>query len=100
MIQCNLPDACAEQIIESQDCLHIQARGRGIVGVDIQLHSRGIVGIRCVLLEEGVDRARVADALLEKLGGDSLAEMQPRFAALRRGALDQLEMDNAQWRFR
>jgi chorismate synthase len=42
----------------------------------------------------------LADALLEKLGGDSLAEMQPRFAALRRGALHELEMDNAQWRFR
>jgi chorismate synthase len=42
----------------------------------------------------------LADALLEKLGGDSLAEMRPRFAALRRGALDELEMDNAQWRFR
>jgi chorismate synthase len=42
----------------------------------------------------------LADALLEKLGGDSLAEMRPRLAALRRGALDELEMDNVQWRFR
>jgi chorismate synthase len=42
----------------------------------------------------------LAGALLEKLGGDSLSEMRPRFAALRRGALEELEMDNVQWRFR
>jgi len=40
----------------------------------------------------------LADALLEKLGGDSLAEMRPRFAALRRGSLEELEMDNVPWR--
>jgi chorismate synthase len=40
----------------------------------------------------------LADALLEKLGGDSLDEMRPRFAALRRNTLDDLEMDNATWR--
>jgi chorismate synthase len=37
----------------------------------------------------------LADALLEKLGGDSIAEMQPRFAALRQARLDDLGMDNA-----
>ncbi len=41
----------------------------------------------------------LADALLEKLGGDSLAEMQPRFAALRQARLADLPMDNAPWRF-
>jgi chorismate synthase len=41
----------------------------------------------------------VADALLEKLGGDSLGEMRPRFATLRRGMLGDLEMDNEPWRF-
>jgi chorismate synthase len=41
----------------------------------------------------------LADALLEKLGGDSLGEMRPRFEALRRGRLDELEMDNKPWRF-
>ena len=41
----------------------------------------------------------LADALIEKLGGDSLDEMRPRFAALRRGRLDDLPMDNAPWRF-
>ena len=41
----------------------------------------------------------LADALVEKLGGDSLAEMRPRFEALRWGRLDELKMDNAPWRF-
>jgi len=41
----------------------------------------------------------LADALLEKLGGDSIAEMRPRFDSLRQLRLDQLPMDNAPWRF-
>lgn len=41
----------------------------------------------------------IADALLEKLGGDSLAEMLPRFQALRRAHVDDLPMDNQEWRF-
>jgi chorismate synthase len=41
----------------------------------------------------------LADALIEKLGGDSLAEMRPRFEALRRGRLDELPMDGEAWRF-
>ena len=36
----------------------------------------------------------LADALLEKLGGDSVAEMRPRFEALRRARLEDLKMDN------
>ena len=36
----------------------------------------------------------LADALLEKLGGASLAEMRPRFAALRQARLEDLSMDN------
>lgn len=36
----------------------------------------------------------LADALLEKLGGDSLAEMKPRFEALRRARLEDLLMHN------
>jgi chorismate synthase len=36
----------------------------------------------------------LADALLEKLGGDSLAEMRPRFAALRQTRLEDLPMLN------
>ncbi len=41
----------------------------------------------------------LADALIEKLGGDSLDEMRPRFDALRRLRLDDLPMDGAPWRF-
>jgi chorismate synthase len=41
----------------------------------------------------------LADALLEKLGGDSLDELRPRLAALRRAHLDDLPMDNREWRF-
>ncbi len=36
----------------------------------------------------------LADALLEKLGGDSLAEMRPRFATLRQTRLEDLPMGN------
>lgn len=36
----------------------------------------------------------LADALLEKLGGDSLAEMKPRFEALRQNRLEDLGMRN------
>ena len=36
----------------------------------------------------------LADALLEKLGGDSVAEMRPRFEALRRARLEDLTMNN------
>lgn len=54
---------------------------------------------RAAVVGEAMVAYVLADALLEKLGGDSLAEMQPRFAALRRGGLSDLEMDNETWRF-
>jgi len=41
----------------------------------------------------------LADALIEKLGGDSLAEMKPRFEMLRQARLEDLMMDDAAWRF-
>ncbi len=41
----------------------------------------------------------LADALIEKLGGDSLAEMKPRFDALRQTRLEDLIMNNVPWRF-
>jgi chorismate synthase len=41
----------------------------------------------------------LADALLEKLGGDSLEEMRPRFAALRQARLEDLPMNDTPWRF-
>ncbi len=37
----------------------------------------------------------LAEALLEKLGGDSVVEMKPRFEALRQARLEDLPMDNA-----
>ncbi len=49
---------------------------------------------RAVPIIEAVIAFILADALLEKLGGDSLAEMQPRFATLRKACLNDLPMDN------
>jgi chorismate synthase len=36
----------------------------------------------------------LAEALIEKLGGDSINEMKPRFETLRKASLDDLPMDN------
>jgi chorismate synthase len=41
----------------------------------------------------------LADALLEKLGGDALDEMRPRFAALRQARLEDLKMSGASHTF-
>jgi chorismate synthase len=54
---------------------------------------------RAAVVGEAMVAFVLADALLEKLGGDSLAEMRPRFEALRRASLQELEMDNVPWRF-
>ncbi len=48
---------------------------------------------RAVPILEAVIAQVLADALLEKLGGDSLQEIRPRFDTLRRAHLDDLEMD-------
>ena len=53
---------------------------------------------RAVVVGEAMVAFVLADALLIKLGGDSLAEMCPRFASLRRGRLAELGMDNESWR--
>jgi chorismate synthase len=53
---------------------------------------------RAAVVGEAMMAVVLADALLEKLGGDSLDEIRPRFAALRQGTLDELEMDNVAWR--
>jgi chorismate synthase len=50
---------------------------------------------RAVPIVESVVAYVLADALIEKLGGDSLTEMRPRFQALRRARLDDLPMDDA-----
>jgi chorismate synthase len=54
---------------------------------------------RAVPILEAMMALVLADALLEKLGGDSIDEMRPRFAALRRAQLEDLPMDNVEWRF-
>jgi chorismate synthase len=54
---------------------------------------------RAAVVGEAMVAFVLAGALLEKLGGDSLSEMRPRFEALRRGMPGELEMDNVPWRF-
>lgn len=54
---------------------------------------------RAAVVAEAMVAFVLADALIEKLGGDSLDEMMPRFACLRSTRLDDLPMDNAPWRF-
>jgi chorismate synthase len=55
---------------------------------------------RASVVGEAMVAIALSDALLEKLGGDSIEEIRPRFAEMRRGALDELEMDDEPWRFR
>jgi chorismate synthase len=54
---------------------------------------------RAAVVGEAMMAITLAGALLEKLGGDSIAEMEPRFAALRQARLEDLPMDNKAWRF-
>ena len=54
---------------------------------------------RAVPIVEAMVCYVLADALLEKLGGDSLDEMKPRFETLRQLRLAELPMDNAAWQF-
>ena len=54
---------------------------------------------RAVVIGEAMAAWVLADALMEKLGGDSLEEQAPRFAALRQSRLAGLPMDAATWRF-
>jgi chorismate synthase len=49
---------------------------------------------RAVPILEAMVAFVLADALLEKLGGDSLGEMKPRFESLRKATLEDLHMDN------
>jgi len=54
---------------------------------------------RAVPILESMMALVIADALIEKLGGDSIDEMRPRFETLRRARLDDLPMNNVEWRF-
>ena len=49
---------------------------------------------RAVPILEAMAAFVLADALIEKLGGDSLNEMKPRFETLRKATLEDLRMDN------
>jgi chorismate synthase len=49
---------------------------------------------RAVPILEAMVAFVLSDALIEKLGGDSLDEIKPRFEALRKTTLDDLQMDN------
>jgi len=49
---------------------------------------------RAVPVLEAMTAFVLADALITKLGGDSLSEMLPRFESLRKATLDNLKMDN------
>ena len=50
---------------------------------------------RAVPILEAMVAFVLADSLLEKLGGDSMTEMRPRFESLRKATLEDLQMDNA-----
>jgi chorismate synthase len=54
---------------------------------------------RAVVIIEAMVTFVLADALLEKLGGDSLDEMRPRFESLRRARLSDLPMDSVDHMF-
>ncbi|MDO9303499.1 MAG: chorismate synthase [Anaerolineales bacterium] len=49
---------------------------------------------RAVPILEAMTAFVLADALIEKLGGDSMNEMKPRFESLRKATLEDLQMDN------
>ncbi len=49
---------------------------------------------RAVPILEAMVAFVLADALIEKLGGDSMNEMRPRFETLRKSTLEDLQMDN------
>ena len=50
---------------------------------------------RAVPILEAMVAFVLAESLIEKLGGDSMAEMKPRFDALRKATLEDLQMDNS-----
>jgi chorismate synthase len=54
---------------------------------------------RAAVVGEAMAAITIANALLEKIGGDSIDEMKPRFETLRQARLEDLPMDNAPWQF-
>jgi chorismate synthase len=54
---------------------------------------------RAAVVGEAMACITMAQAAVEKLGGDTIEEMQERLESLRRVRLDDLPMDNKSWRF-
>jgi chorismate synthase len=54
---------------------------------------------RAAVVGEAMASITIAQAIGEKLGGDTIAEMQERLASLRRARLEDLPMDDRPWRF-
>ncbi|MGB1289016.1 MAG: chorismate synthase, partial [Aggregatilineales bacterium] len=54
---------------------------------------------RAIPVGEAMMAITLADALLEKIGGDSLQEMKPRFETLPRNNVSDVPMNNEEWRF-
>lgn len=72
---------------------------RGEPGQTVYERSDFCATPRAVPVLEAMIAFVLADALLEKLGGDSLDELRPRFEALRQGRLSDLPMHDQPWRF-
>ncbi len=66
-------------------------------GAGFRVELRAVA--RALPVAEAMLSLTLADALIEKLGGDSVQEMLPRLAGLRRNHLDDLIMNDAPWRF-
>jgi chorismate synthase len=54
---------------------------------------------RAVPIGEAMLAYVLAEALIEKLGGDSMDEMRPRYENLKKNRLSDVPMDNVDWRF-
>jgi len=54
---------------------------------------------RAAVVAEAMAAFTVLQAILEKVGGDSVEEMTPRVSSLRQARVDELPMDNEPWRF-
>ena len=54
---------------------------------------------RAAVVGEAMVAFTLANALLEKLGGDSMEELIPRLNSLRQATLEDLPMDNSTWQF-
>jgi chorismate synthase len=54
---------------------------------------------RAAVVGEAMVAFTLTNALLEKLGGDSMEELVPRLNSLRQATLEDLPMDNSTWQF-